>query len=171
MMMPSYTTLPESMLSPNQIYEKFNVPTMGGLGCGCSIILDDGSCEDPESCDSSGTSSSVSDCAYGGTYPNCNPAPSSAGTVISSGGSTSTGTNSSGLTAAQQAALDATILKGGLSLAQQLALQPGQSLVGTNVVSGGVSGASLGLSSATSNVMPLVIIALGAAVLFGMRGK
>ena len=63
MMMPSYTTLPESMLSPSQITDKFNVPTMGGLrglgACGDCLEYDDsGNCVsiDSTGCD---TSSSV----------------------------------------------------------------------------------------------------------------
>ena len=91
MIMPSYTTLPESMLGPNAILQKFdaaNFAGMGflrGMGCGCSDSGYDSSgnyyCDDPDACTTPTTPSdptpvfNPSDCAYGGTYPNCNPAP------------------------------------------------------------------------------------------------
>ncbi len=95
MIMPSFTTLPESMLGGQAVAQKFQSPALAGLrglgmrgiyqgeglsglGCGCSDnTCDDGqgdfnSCCDPDPCPVT-----VSDCAYGGDYPNCNPAPTS----------------------------------------------------------------------------------------------
>ena|ERR1700722_808119 len=84
MIMPSYTTLPESMLGQNAILQKFDTANFAGLGylrgmgCGCSELDDSGDCLDPDPCGSpvdTGTTFTASDCVYGGTYPNCNPAP------------------------------------------------------------------------------------------------
>lgn len=85
MIMPSFTTLPESMLGASDIQDKFNVANFAGLGflrgmgCGCSEIDDSGNCLDPDPCSTPVTTPvfDASDCAYGGTYPNCNPAPAS----------------------------------------------------------------------------------------------
>ena len=97
MIMPSYTTLPESMLGNSALLQKFAVPALAGLrgmGCGCSSYDctdsegNPGVCCDPDPCTtddgSSGSGSgsatvspvfNPSDCAYGGTYPDCNAAP------------------------------------------------------------------------------------------------
>src|SRR5271170_4877812 len=51
--MPAYTTLPESMLAPSQIADKFNVQTfagLGALGCDCAVLDEVGDCTDPECC-------------------------------------------------------------------------------------------------------------------------
>jgi hypothetical protein len=53
MIMPSYTTLPESMLSNNAILSKFassSLAGLRGLGCDCSDTDDSGNCLDPECC-------------------------------------------------------------------------------------------------------------------------
>jgi hypothetical protein len=53
MIMPSYTTLPESMLSSNAILSKFassSLAGLRGLGCDCSDMDDSGNCLDPECC-------------------------------------------------------------------------------------------------------------------------
>lgn len=97
MIMPSFTTLPESMLDSSGVQAKFATQALAGLrgmrgiyqgeglsgmarlGCGCSELDDSGNCLDPDPCDTGGTST-TSDCAYGGTYPDCNPAPSTSTT-------------------------------------------------------------------------------------------
>lgn len=68
MIMPSYTTLPESMLGAPGIYEKFSsqsfaglqylpsyqqLAQLRGLGCGCSEVDDSGNCMDPDPCETS----------------------------------------------------------------------------------------------------------------------
>jgi len=87
MIMPSYTTFPESQ-------QPFHIGTFAGLrglGCGCSDVdPETGDCYDPDPCTTTTNSGSTpvltaSDCAYGGTYPNCNPAPSSSTSTASSG--------------------------------------------------------------------------------------
>lgn len=88
MIMPSYTTLPESMLGNSALVQKFAVPAMAGLrgmGCDCSELDDNGNCLDPDPCVTS-TPIEVSDCAYGGTYPNCNAAPGGEASIICTAG-------------------------------------------------------------------------------------
>ena len=63
MIMPAYTTLPESMLAPSQIADKFNVQTfagLGALGCDCSQTDDGGDCLDPDPCSTGSTDTGTS---------------------------------------------------------------------------------------------------------------
>jgi hypothetical protein len=100
MIMPSYTTLPESMLDSQAVQSKFQSATFAGLrglgmrgvyageglsglaalGCDCEDLDDSGNCLDPECCPGDpgcGTSApSSGTCVWGGSYPNCNPEPS-----------------------------------------------------------------------------------------------
>jgi hypothetical protein len=218
MIMPSFTTLPESMLGASDIQDKFNVANFAGLGylrgmgCGCSQLDDSGDCLDPDPCgtpvtDPGGTFT-ASDCAYGGTYPNCNPAPSQSSSSSSSGcpsgqsidpatglcaspGSTvsaycasqglpynsATGlcTVPSGttLTAAQQAALDQQIVKGGSQLANLIAagatgatILPNGTVIGSN---GAAVASTASFTTAITGMMPVIL--LGLLAVFALKGS
>lgn len=251
MIMPAYTTLPESLLAPSQISDKFNVQTfagLGALGCDCSELDEVGDCEDPECCPGdpgcggdTGTSTSTgspvlcdgvlypagSVCPDTGAGGNSGSAAAAAGytgavpfcadngnvqpcisqvtsSILSPSGTPAasytasqacqayglslgangqcTGTASSvssspvgsQLSAAQQAQLNAGILKGGLTLAELLAIQPGQAILpnGT-IVSGGtgsLAAASLAsLGGSLTSMLPMLLIA-GIGIML-LKGK
>ena len=216
MIMPAYTTLPESMLAPSQIADKFNVQTfagLGALGCDCSQTDDGGDCLDPDPCSTgstdTGTSTSTGSpvlCA-GVLYPagsvcpdsaaagstgipaSCNPLSGgctsnsntcasfglslnpSTGLCVGSAASVPSSSAGSGLTSAQQAQLSAGLLKGGLTLAELLAIQPGQAILPNGTIVSGNTGAlaagslaSLGASM--TSMLPLLLIGGIALMLF-----
>jgi len=206
MIMPSFTTLPESMLGNPDIIAKFNSSSLAGLrelGCGCSTLDDSGNCLDPDPCDTS--SYNPSDCAYGGVYPNCNPAPgfTSTGQPIGSGSNVDT----SGMVTAAECAqwpgytynpgtMECTLGSGsataiggsgpssGLTASQISAIISGVSRAGqiaaagatgaTVLPNGTIVGAQGNLSTYLSSTqgkttMMLVVVALGAALLFGRQ--
>jgi hypothetical protein len=245
MIMPAYTTLPESLLAPSQIADKFNVQTfagLGALGCDCSETDDEGDCLDPDPCSTGSTDTgstgstaaedSLMDCmnaGYTGYNPNTGSCTTSSGAsagsaaaaagytgavpfcadngnvqpcisqvtssilspsgtpaaqltaaqtcqaygfTLGSNGLCTSGTASSvssspigsQLSAAQQAQLNAGILKGGLTLAELLAIQPGQAILpnGT-IVSGGTGALAAGslasLGASFTSMLPLLLIA------------
>ena len=230
MIMPAYTTLPESMLAPSQIADKFNVQTfagLGALGCDCSQTDDGGDCLDPECCPgdpgcggsigtgtttgtiSTGTpvvppfvdltslAPSAGNCAAEGlTFDATNnicsygsvsiPAGAnlsntcasfglslnpSTGLCVGSAAAAPSSTAGSGLTSAQQAQLSAGLLKGGLTLAELLAIQPGQAILPNGTIVSGNTGAlaagslaSLGASM--TSMLPLLLIGGIALMLF-----
>lgn len=198
MIMPSFTTLPESMLDGSGIAQKFGTQSLAGLrglrgiyqgeglsglGCGCSEFDDSGNCLDPDPCvtgttDTGGSSTPiVSDCAYGGTYPNCDPAPSTtvntaqaAATFCSQNGLTyntstqlcNTPPAGTTLTSQQQAALNQQLANSGTQLAKILAAGATGVTVLPNgtIVGSAQTGSSLAtLGTSLSNFMPLLLIA------------
>ena len=224
MIMPAYTTLPESMLAPSQIADKFNVQTfagLGALGCDCSQTDDGGDCLDPDPCSTGSTDTgtgptastgtpvvppfvdltsltpsagncasqglaydpSANACSYGSvTIPaganlsntcasfglSLNP---STGLCVGSAAAAPSSSAGSGLTSAQQAQLSAGLLKGGLTLAELLAIQPGQAILPTGTIVSGNTGAlaagslaSLGASM--TSMLPLLLIGGIALMLF-----
>ena len=219
MIMPAYTTLPESMLAPSQIADKFNVQTfagLGALGCDCSQTDDGGDCLDPDPC-STGSTGTISTgtpvvppfvdltslapsagncaaegltfdatnniCSYGSvSIPaganlsntcasfglSLNP---STGLCVGSAAAAPSSSAGSGLTSAQQAQLSAGLLKGGLTLAELLAIQPGQAILPNGTIVSGNTGAlaagslaSLGASM--TSMLPLLLIGGIALMLF-----
>jgi hypothetical protein len=191
MIMPSYTSFPESSLSPSQIMEKFNSTTLAGLrglGCGCSVIDDNGDCVDPEECGGGTTPVTALPLCSSLTFPagyvgpiNCDPSqggPNYAPGASTQTGTGSTGTQSSGLTAQQiaaQNALTASLVAGGLSLSKILAagntgvtVLPNGALIpqGSNV-------GTLGLSSSggflTGSTGILIVAGIAAFALLGRR--
>ena len=236
MIMPAYTTLPESMLAPSQIADKFNVQTfagLGALGCDCSQTDDGGDCLDPDPCSTGSTDTgtgptatcdpltgactsnstgtpvvppfvdltsltpsagncasqgltynpSANACSYGSvTIPaganlsntcasfglSLNP---STGLCVGSAAAAPSSSAGSGLTSAQQAQLSAGLLKGGLTLAELLAIQPGQAILPNGTIVSGNTGAlaagslaSLGASM--TSMLPLLLIGGIALMLF-----
>ena len=219
MILPAYTTLPESMLAPSQIADKFNVQTfagLGALGCDCSQTDDGGDCLDPDPC-STGSTGTISTgtpvvppfvdltslapsagncaaegltfdatnniCSYGSvSIPaganlsntcasfglSLNP---STGLCVGSAAAAPSSSAGSGLTSAQQAQLSAGLLKGGLTLAELLAIQPGQAILPNGTIVSGNTGAlaagslaSLGASM--TSMLPLLLIGGIALMLF-----
>ena len=107
-------------------------------------------------------------CLYGGTYPNCIPAPSPASTTMPTQASTT-----AGLTALQQLTNAASSRLS--ALPGQTSLQPGQSLVmGPNgqyeIVSSGSSVAGLSSLSSASLTSLLPWLLIGAVVLMAAEG-
>lgn len=190
MIMQSYTSFPESMMSPSQIMEKFNSTTLAGLrglGCGCSVIDDNGDCVDTEAC--GGAVSSGLPLCSSLTFPagfvgpiNCDASqggPNYTTSTVSSGTGTGGGTSSGGLTAQQiaaQNALTASLVTGGLQLSKILAAGSTGVTVAANgalIPQGGVNTAaattSIGASFLTGSTGILIIAAIAAFALLGRR--
>lgn len=189
MIMPSFTTLPESMLDGSGIAAKFGSQSLAGLrglGCGCSEIDDSGNCLDPDPCTST-FDNSTSDCAYGGTYPYCNPAPSTGLSPAGSGTTSPTSTvpafcASVGETYNPSTDLCNVAASSSLTPAQLQAIISGATKVGTVAAAGatgatvlpngtviGTGGSSAALSSsiasAFTSLMPILLIGVVAVVI------
>jgi len=172
MIMPSYSTVPESMLGNTALLQKFSAPALAGLrgmGCDCSETdPESGMCVDPDPCGSSGGSTDI------GTFPttpittttpitlNCPGDPGCPGNPItvsmppvSSGG---------GLSTSQQLALDQAILSGGTQVAKIIAAGATGTTVLPNgsVISPGATAVGA-IGAAGSTTIVLVV-----AVLFGL---
>lgn len=200
MIMPSYSVLPESISPDANVIAGFGTRSLSGLGCDCSETdPETGDCLDPSPCTTTGpTTSGLTQCADGSYVSGaCPPAstpltnanalcPGGAGCVQCADGTWAgygiscptskanpQGLTSTGLTQAQQTALASQIVKSGTQLATILALQPGQSVLANGSIISGATGVSSNLSSVfagTSGTTMLMLIALGALLLFS-RGR
>lgn len=167
MIMPSYTTLPESMLGDSALdakmaFQSSTLAGLRGLGCDCSDTDSEGVCYDPEPCSTgsstvtapvitgSGSGSSLPSytCADGGLVTD----PSfCAENIPGSGGS------SSGLTAGQTSAI--------ISAAGQIGKIAAAGATGATVLANGTvigsqsTSLAAGIASVFSNPMMLLLIA------------
>ena len=192
MMLASYTVLPQSVLAPSQLYDKFNHVTMSGLrglSCGCSQFDEGGDCLDPDPCSTGGSApiisttggftndiTSAATCAsFGSGY---NAATNQC--TFASGNNSGTGSSSPSttLTTQQQALLGSQITTGAFDIAKLLAIQPGTTLTASGAISQQSAGYpinSTGLStslstSGISSTTLLMLAAVATVFLFGMEG-
>lgn len=181
MMIPAYQTLPEmpTVLSSRQMFGK-----LSGLGCDCSTYDDSGNCLDPDPCSTIPTTP-IDVTNLPTTASGLNPFLETTGTLTlptSAPSSPATGAPASPATSAASAAATAAefnlgtqLAKSGLTLAQEVAAQPGMVIGPNGQISYQNPGYPVGIGGSittpsSSTMIMLAVLAVGAIAVFGMRG-
>jgi hypothetical protein len=168
--MPSYTTLPESMLGMDAVVQKFQssslaglrglgmrgiyqgskFPTFSGLGCDCSELDDSGNCLDPDPCTTTvDTGSSIPITSSGSLTMNCPGDPGCPGNtdltpteIAQTGAAVASYCSSQGLTYNSSTQLCNVPASSGLTASQIAAITAGATKVGI-VAAAGATGATV----------------------------
>jgi hypothetical protein len=186
--LPSYTTVPESLLGSNraailQNFQSVSLVGLRGLGCDCSDTDSEGNCYDPEPCSPTTSPAPITtpvtpvtyagagsyQCANGTMATDICDCPENVLTPACSGTGATSGSGS-GLSPSQQLALDTAIAQGGANVAKIIAAgATGVSVLPNGAVISPGAAAVTGITAAGGTTIVLVI-AVVFAFMFMSKG-